>query len=124
LVLLNFLLFKPILGVIKKRGDAIHSLTERVEKAKQNAKDFERQYDEAAHEKKKPIFESKDAALSEANVGAMKIIEKARLELTNELAKIKSEIEIEGKRVYETLRADVDRLSGDVAEKILKRSLQ
>jgi F0F1-type ATP synthase membrane subunit b/b' len=74
-------------------------------------------------EKKKPILESKDAALSEANTGATKIIEKARHELTEELSKIKVEIETEGKRVYETLRADVDRLSGDVAEKILKRSL-
>jgi F-type H+-transporting ATPase subunit b len=123
LILLNFLLFKPVLGALKKREGAIHSLVERVEKAKKGAKDFERQYDEVTHEKKKPILESKDAAISEANTGAMKIIEKARLELTDELSKIKSEIEREGKKVYETLRADVDRLSGDVAEKILRRSL-
>ena len=123
LILLNFLLFKPVIGALKKREGAIQSLAERVEKAKQDAKDFERQYDEVTQEKKKPILESKDAALSEANTGATKIIEKARQELTEELSKIKGEIEIEGKRVYDTLRADVDKLSGDVAEKILKRSL-
>jgi F-type H+-transporting ATPase subunit b len=123
LILLNFLLFKPVVGALKKREGAIKSLAERVDKAKQDAKDFEKQYDEVTQEKKKPILESKDAALSEANTGATKIIEKARHELTEELSKIKVEIETEGKRVYETLRADVDRLSGDVAEKILKRSL-
>jgi F-type H+-transporting ATPase subunit b len=123
LILLNFFLFKPVVGALKKREGAIKSLAERVDKAKQDAKDFERQYDEVTQEKKKPILESKDAALSEANTGATKIIEKARHELTEELSKIKVEIETEGKRVYETLRADVDRLSGDVAEKILKRSL-
>jgi F-type H+-transporting ATPase subunit b len=123
LILLNFFLFKPVVGALKKREGAIKSLAERVEKAKQDAKDFERQYDEVTQEKKRPILESKDAALSEANTGATKIIEKARHELTEELSKIKVEIETEGKRVYETLRADVDRLSGDVAEKILKRSL-
>jgi F-type H+-transporting ATPase subunit b len=123
LILLNFFLFKPVVGALKKREGAIKSLGERVDKAKQDAKDFERQYDEVTQEKKRPILESKDAALSEANTGATKIIEKARHELTEELSKIKVEIETEGKRVYETLRADVDRLSGDVAEKILKRSL-
>jgi len=123
LILLNFLLFKPVVGALKKREGAIKSLAERVDKAKQDAKDLEKQYDEVTQEKKKPILESKDAALSEANTGATKIIEKARHELTEELSKIKVEIETEGKRVYETLRADVDRLSGDVAEKILKRSL-
>jgi F-type H+-transporting ATPase subunit b len=123
LILLNFLLFKPVVGALKKREGAIKSLAERVDKAKQDAKDFERQYDEVTQEKKRPILESKDAALSEANTGATKIIEKARHELTEELSRTKGEIETEGKRVYETLRADVDRLSGEVAEKILKRSL-
>ena len=123
LLFLNFFLFKPVIGALKKREGTIQTLAERVEKAKQGAKDFEKQYDEVTHEKKRPIIESKDAALSEANTGATKLIEKARQELTEELSKIKGEIEIEGKRVYETLRADVDRLSGDVAAKILRRSL-
>jgi F-type H+-transporting ATPase subunit b len=123
LILLNFFLFKPVIGALKKREGAIQSLAERVEKAKQDAKDFERQYDEVTQEKKRPIMESKDAALSEANTGATKIIEKARQELTEQLSKIKDEIESEGKKVYNALRADVDKLSGDVAAKILRRSL-
>jgi len=123
LILLNFFLFKPVIGALKKREGAIQSLAERVEKAKQDAKDFARQYDEVTQEKKRPIMESKDAALSEANTGATKIIEKARQELTEQLSKIKDEIESEGKKVYNALRADVDKLSSDVAAKILRRSL-
>jgi F-type H+-transporting ATPase subunit b len=124
LIFLNFFLFKPIIGALKKREGAIQSLAERVEKAKQDAKDLERQYDEVTQEKKRPIFESKDVALSEANTGATGIIEKARQELTEELSKIKDEIEREGKKVYDTLRADVGKLSAEVAAKILRRSLQ
>jgi len=123
LLFLNFFLFKPVIGALKKREGTIQTLAQRVEKAKQDAKDFERQYDEVTHEKKRPIIESKDTALSEANTGATKLIEKARQELTEELSKIRGEIETEGKKVYETLKADVDRLSGDVAAKILRRSL-
>ena len=123
LIILNFLLFKPVLGALKRREGTINSLAERVEKAKQDSKSFEKRYDEVTREKKKPILDSKDAALSEANTGATKVIEKARLELTEELSRMKGEIEIEGKRVYATLRADVDKLSSEVAVKILKRSL-
>ncbi len=123
LAFLHFFLFKPILGALKKRESTISSLTEGVEKAKKDAKDFERQYEEVISDKKRPILESKETAISEANTGAVKTIEKARLELADELAKIKGDIELEGKKVYETLRADVDRLCRDTAEKILRRSL-
>ncbi len=123
LILLNIFLFKPILGALKKREGTISSLTEGVEKAKNDAKGFEQRYDEALQEQKRPILESKDSALSEANSAAVKTIEKARSELADELAKIKGEIETEGKKVYEALRADVNKLSRDAAEKILKRSL-
>ncbi|MDM7918000.1 MAG: hypothetical protein QUS12_02395 [Methanosarcina sp.] len=123
LILLNFLLFKPIMGAINKRQGTIQSLADRVEKAKKDAEDFEKQYDEVMHEKKRPIIESKDAALAEANADATKIIEKARFELADELARIKNEIETEGNKVYAALKVDVDRLSNDAAQKILKRSL-
>jgi len=123
LILLNFLLFKPIMGAINKRQGTIQSLADRVEKAKKDAGDFEKKYEEVMHEKKRPIIESKEAALAEANAGATKIIEKARFELADELARIKGEIETEGNKVYAELRADVDRLSSDAAQKILKRSL-
>lgn len=123
LILLNIFLFKPILGALKKREGTISSLAEGVEKAKNDAKDFEQRYVEALQEKKRPILESKDSALSEANSAAVKRIEKARSELADELAQIKGEIETEGKKVYEALRADVNKLSRDAAEKILKRSL-
>lgn len=123
LILLNIFLFKPLLGAINKRQGAIQSLVGRVEKAKKDAGDFEKQYDEMMYEKKRPVVASKDAALAEANEGAAKIIEKARFELADELARIKSEIEVEGNKVYTALRADVDRLSSDAAQKILKRSL-
>ncbi|MBA4390764.1 MAG: hypothetical protein C0399_07485 [Syntrophus sp. (in: bacteria)] len=124
LILLNIFLFKPVLRALSKREDTIKSLTDGAEEAKGGAKDFEKRYDELTREKKKPILESKDTAISEAHNNAVKVIEKARHELTADLTRIKSEIKVEGARVYESLRTDVDRLSSEVAEKILKRSLQ
>jgi len=123
LILLNFLLFKPVLKALAKREKTVASLAQGAEKTQVEAKDFEKRYDEMTRDKKRPIVESKEAAISDAHAGATKIVEKARLELSDELARIKTEIEVEGKRVYSALKADVDRLSTEVAEKILRRSL-
>lgn len=123
LFLLNFLLFKPVLKAIGKRQSAIKGLADSVEKAKEDTKTFEKDYDSTMLEKKQPIVASRDSIISGANTEAMHVIEKARNELADELARIKSEIEQDGKKVYDALRADVTRLSTDAAQKILKRSI-
>ena len=123
LIFLNIFLFKPILGALKKRQQTIQSLVQGVEGTRKQTQDFEKQYEDVSNEKKRPILENKDATIAEANAGAVKIIEKTRSEMAQELARVKVEIESEGKKVYETLRTDVDRLSRSVAEKILQRSL-
>lgn len=123
LILLNFLLFKPVLKAIGKRQGAIKHLTDGVEQAKEDTKDMERNYDHTMLEKKQPIVSSKDSIISNANSEAMHVIEKARNELADELAKIKSGIEQDGKKAYDALRADVDKLSTEAAQKILRRSL-
>jgi F-type H+-transporting ATPase subunit b len=124
LILLNFLLFKPVLKALSKREETLKSLGEGSDEAKGAAKDFDKRYDDVTREKKRPILESKDAIITEAHNNAVKVIEKARNELSADLARIKSEIKVEGERVYASLRTDVDRLSSEVAQKILKRSPQ
>ncbi len=123
LVILNFLLFKPVVKTLTKREDTMASLADGVERAKNDARELEKKYAELAKEKRKPLVEGRDAVISAAHSGAIKQIEKARLELSEELTKVRAEIEKEGKRVFELLKSDVDRLSAEVAEKILKRSL-
>ena len=123
LFILNFILFKPVLKALDKRQNAIKGLTDGVERARQDTIDLERNYESTFVEKRKPIIGSRDAVVSEANKEAVHMIEKARNELSAELAKIKSEIELEGKKVYDALKSDVGKLSTEAAQKILKRSI-
>lgn len=124
MILLNIFLFKPFLKALSKREETLKSLGEGSEGAKGAAKDFEKRYDDVTREKKKPIIESRDSVITEAHNNAVKVIEKARFELSADLERIKSEIKVEGEKVYTSLRTDVDRLSAEVAQKILTRSLQ
>ncbi|NLT23846.1 MAG: ATP synthase F0 subunit B [Syntrophorhabdus sp.] len=123
LFILNFILFKPVLKALEKRQSAIKGLTDGVEQAKQDTIDLERNYESAFVEKRKPIIGSRDAVISEANKEAVHVVEQARSELSEELAKIKSEIEMEGRKVYDALKGDVGKLSMEAAQKILKRSI-
>jgi len=123
LILLNFLLFKPVLRAIGKREGTINSLADRIQKAKEEMNKFEKEYEEKAREQKKPVIADRDSTIAEAHTVSMHIIEKARAELSSELERVKNEIESESKTVFDSLKTDVERLSKEVAQKILQRSL-
>jgi F-type H+-transporting ATPase subunit b len=123
LFLLNILLFKPVLKAINKREKTLVTLFDGVEGIKKEAVRLELAYDEGSRERKKPVLEGKDAALMEAQKSSMRLIEKARTELAEELVKVKSKVERESKSISDALKGEVEKLSTEVVEKILKRSL-
>ena len=123
LILLNVFLFKPVLKAISKRDTTISSLSGKSLNIKEDLGNLEKSYDEKIKERKRPILESKDALLSEAHTNSMRTIEKTRAELSDELARSKVEIEQDSKKVYDSLKMEVEKLSTEVAQKILKRSL-
>lgn len=123
LFLLNFLLFKPVLNAINKREKTLGSLFDKAEDTKQEAVKFEQAYIDGTTERKKPILDGKESALAESRKMSMSLIETARAELSDELAKVRADIERQSKSISDTLKGDVEKLSTEVAEKILKRSL-
>ncbi len=123
LILLNVLLFKPVLRAIDKRQSALGALAGKATGVQEDVTRLEKAYDEGSRDRRKPILDGKEATLTEAHKSSLHLIEQARGDLSKELAKLKGDVERESKSITETLRADVDRLSTEVAEKILKRSL-
>ena len=106
-----------------QRNNTLQGLTDGLEKAKTDTVDLEKGYDLAFVEKRKPVLGSRDAVIAGANKEAVSVIEKARNELSEELARVKAEVEAEGKKVYDSLMADVGKLSTEAAQKILRRSI-
>ncbi len=123
MILLNMFLFKPVLRALNKRENTIGSLFGKVDGAKQEADKLEKSYEDIMKEKKRPILEQRDATLTEAHSMSTGIIEQARKELSDELGRLRSQIEKDSKQVYDTLKGDVERLGAEAAEKILRRSL-
>lgn len=123
LVFLNFFLFRPVLRALSKREDAITSSVVGAKSLEEDTRNLEKAYDDGLREKKRPVIETRDAMISEAHNTSLRMIEEARAELNEELSKIRSKIAEESHQVLEKLKMDVDRLSGEAAERIIQRSL-
>ena len=122
LILLNYFLFKPVLNALKKRQNAIQSLSEKGEEGKIEAEGLNKTYDGNLKEKKLPIIEERDGVLKEAHGASMKLIEEARRDLTEELAKVKDAVNREAGKSLEALSTESDRLSSVIVNKLMKRS--
>ena len=123
LILLNFFLFKPVLRALDKREKRISGSSADAQTIFDDVKRMERAYEDGSRDRKRPIIESRDATVSEANSASLKMIEQARADLADELSRIRSQIATEGDKTLAALKKDLEKLSNEVAQKILKRSL-
>jgi F-type H+-transporting ATPase subunit b len=122
LFLLNTFLFKPVLKALNKREKTLGSLFDNVDSIKEETVRLEHAYTDGSMERKKPVLEAKEATLTEARKSSIHLIEEARTELSEELAKVKIEVERESASISNALKGEVEKLSINVAQKILKRS--
>jgi F-type H+-transporting ATPase subunit b len=123
LILLNFFLFKPVLRALDKREKRITGSSADAQSIFDDVKRMERAYEDGSRDRKRPITESRDATVSAAHSASLKMIEQARADLADELSRIRGEIASEGDKTLAALKKDLEKLSNEVAQKILKRSL-
>jgi F-type H+-transporting ATPase subunit b len=123
LFLLQKLLYKPLLAKMSERTEAIRkSLDEaqkaRAEAAKQQQENAERL--RAAHAEAAAI---RTAALKEAADEQRKLVDAARAEATRLVESARAQMEADIRRAREELRREVSDLAINVAEKLIRKSL-
>jgi F-type H+-transporting ATPase subunit b len=121
LILLHFLAFKPVLRALSKRQDTIQSLAGRAEGGAHEVETLGRTYDEGLKAKKLPILQQRDTLLKENHEASMKVIEEARRDLTEELAKVKDGVKNEVGKAMENLKGQSDVFVAEIVQKIMKR---
>ena len=120
LIILNFILFKPLLGIFKEREDTVKgSLDAAKEMNNRREESITRLNRELAEarSKSKEIFETLKAEglqkqkefLSHAEAEASGILDKARTDLRAEVEKARK-----------TLRAEIDKFSDEIVRKLVK----
>lgn len=120
-VVLDRLLFKPLLRVMAERQRAITSARELAERSANEARlavaEFDRKTSEARAELYKQMDEMRRTALDERSA----ILSRTRAEAEAEIAAASARLQSEAEEARRRLSADAEVLGGAVAERILGR---
>ena len=122
-LLLSYLLFNPARNLMEKRQEGILEQMETASREKQDAIQFKAEYDE----KIKNVQKETDEILSEARKKALKkesvMLEEAREEAAQIVARANREVELEKSKVKDEMKQEIINVATAMAGKIVASSL-
>ena len=122
-LLLSYLLFNPARSLMEKRQEGIREQMETAAREKQDAIQFKAEYDE----KIKNVQKETDEILSEARKKALKkesvMLEEAREEAAQIVARANREVELEKSKVKDEMKQEIINVATAMAGKIVASSL-
>ena len=122
-LLLSYLLFNPARNLMEKRQEGIREQMETAAREKQDAIQFKAEYDE----KIKNVQKETDEILSEARKKALKkesvMLEEAREEAAQIVARANREVELEKSKVKDEMKQEIINGATAMAGKIVASSL-
>ncbi len=122
-LLLSYLLFNPARNLMEKRQEGIREQMETAAREKQDAIQFKAEYDE----KIKNVQKETDEILSEARKKALKkesvMLEEAREEVAQIVARANREVELEKSKVKDEMKQEIINVATAMAGKIVASSL-
>lgn len=123
-LLLSYLLFNPARNLMEKRQEGIREQMETAAREKQDAIQFKAEYDE----KIKNVQKETDEILSEARKKALKkesvMLEEAREEAAQIVARANREVELEKSKVKDEMKQEIINVATAMAGKIVASSLE
>jgi F-type H+-transporting ATPase subunit b len=122
--ILNLLLYKPILGIIDKRRKQIQNTEEEIKRLNQSVEERMAAYEEKLRLAKMEALEKKLEIMKEGSEQAKKFIEAAKGEIPGMTEQFHGELNKEVNEARRVLTDQSRRISVEIAEKLLGRSLQ
>ena len=124
MLILNVLLYKPILGIIDKRKKQLQDTEEEIKRLNQSVEERMAAYEEKLRQAKIDAVEKKQEIIKEGAERAKSIIDAAKGEIPGMMEKFHGEMNREVDEARRTLTNQSKKISVEIAEKLLGRSLQ
>ncbi len=124
IVLLNLLLYKPILGVIDKRKRQLSFSDEEIRRLKATMEEKMASYEQKLQAAKQEALRQKNDLVREANDQAKGIVDAVRGEIPQLLETFHAQVQQEVAQAKEVLESQGQRIAREIAEKVLGRGLQ
>ena len=121
MLLLNALLYKPVVAKIRERETRIRKDREKAAELDQQVQEQEKRHQEELAVARQQGALEKNALTAEAKKKEAAILDKARLEAARIVEDMKASIRVEAEQVRKALAAEMAPLAQSIFEKILGR---
>lgn len=122
--ILRKLLYVPILGVMDERKDRMEAADGEVKRLKQDVEQKFAEYEEKVQQAKLNAMEQRNAIVKEGADLAKSTIDAVRSEIPALMEQFNARVNAEVDAARAVLRSQSRRISLDIAEKVLGRSIQ
>ena len=123
LLLLNSLLYKPVLAKIREREAKIKGDRDKASQLDAEVMEQEKKHQDALIEARQVAGKEKAELLAEAKKSEADILEKARIEAARIVDEMKSSIQDESEKTRAALKGEMAPLAQSISEKILGRAI-
>lgn len=124
IVILHFLLYKPILGIIEKRKSKFESNAQEVQSLQKTIDQKMAEYEEKLRQAKIAAMTRRQEQVGEGTAEAQKIIDAVRADIPALLETFQSQLDRQIAAAKQTLQEQSHDISKEIAEKVLGRPLQ
>ena len=122
--ILNTLLYKPILKIIEKRKQRMDESESEIKRMNQTVEQKMAEYEEKVRLAKAEALEQKNAIVKDGSDAAKGIIDAVRGEIPGMMEQFQARIRKEVEEARSILHSQSRKISLDIAEKVLGRSIQ
>ncbi|MDD5723060.1 MAG: hypothetical protein PHY29_04885 [Syntrophales bacterium] len=124
ILILNFLLFKPVLKTIEKRNKKIGESQEEVRSLDETIERKMAQYEERIRQARAEAAIQRDAVKEEGTEQGKETIGKVRDEISKKLEGFKARLQKETDEARVSLREQTKMIAAEISEKVLGRGVQ
>ncbi|MFA5180772.1 MAG: ATP synthase F0 subunit B [Syntrophales bacterium] len=124
IVILNYLLYKPILAILDRRKMRLDESDGEIKRLNETVEKKAAEYEEKLRLAKQDALEKKGEILKEAADSAKAIIDERRSKIPAMLAEFQGKVGQEVEAARRILTDQSKKISSEIAEKVLGRSLQ
>ncbi|MBW2674292.1 MAG: ATP synthase F0 subunit B [Deltaproteobacteria bacterium] len=124
IVILNFLLFRPVLRIIAERNKKIEESQEEVTSLDETIERKMAQYEEKIRQARAEAAIQRDAVKEEGTEQGKEIIGTVRDEISKKLEGFKTQLQKETDAARVSLREQTEMIAAEISEKVLGRGVQ
>ncbi|MFP4452094.1 MAG: ATP synthase F0 subunit B [Desulfobacterales bacterium] len=121
---LNFVLYRPIRGIVARRKEKMDGLEDGISKYEQDADEKQKAIESGIKDAREKGLQEKEAIAEQAREQERRMLDQINEKSRRDLAEIRERVAREAEEVRKSLEPQIDQFADQISEKILGRAVQ